>query len=184
MGHTIHVFFPETWGFHIAFVTEDNVVAPLSMKVSLHSWPISECVTHFIYALLVFLSYDNTLSFLLLSNYWGSPLWWFPVFFLSSRRVKWCFPTCLFETSLFIIRPSDFRLIKKLQWRIPGMLLRGSAWNLINRYFIIGSPSLVRHHWLAFWLGDIGCPGHRSVQLHTIYKQRFSVSFGYVRPML
>lgn len=36
MGHTIHLFLPETWGFHIDLVTEDNVVAPLSMKVSLH----------------------------------------------------------------------------------------------------------------------------------------------------
>lgn len=36
MGHTIHLFSPETWGFHIDLVTE-KVVAPLSMRVSSHS---------------------------------------------------------------------------------------------------------------------------------------------------
>lgn len=107
MGHTIHLFFPETWGFHIDLVTEDNVVAPLSIKVSSHSLDTSQnsslMYDAFRFFLSFFLLYDSTElpAIVQLSR---KPHWLFPACFLSSLRVKLGFLTCFFETSLFIIR--------------------------------------------------------------------------------
>lgn len=109
MGHTIHLFSPETWGFHIDLVTEDNVVAPLSMKDSSHSLDPSQNSSlmydafRFIFP---FFFYMIAQIFLLLSSCWGSPLWLFPAcFFFLFFLSNYVFPTCFFETSLFIIRP-------------------------------------------------------------------------------
>lgn len=113
----------------------------------------------------------TTQSFLLLSNYWGSPLWLFPVCFLSSRRVKLCFLTCVFEASLFIIGPQISN------WSRIAMQTRAYhvvSWQCLKprQLFFLCWPAII-----AFgWLGDVGCPGYRSVQSHTVYKQSWDFS--------
>lgn len=161
MGHTIHLFFPETWGFHIDLVTEDNVVAPQSIKVSSHSLDPSEwfshvwCISGFFFP---FFFYMTAQSFLILSSYRGSPIWLFPACFLSSFRVTVCFLVSLKHP---------------FSWSDPRPQI--SNWSRTVAQPPIFSL-LARHQWPLVDWGDVGCPGYRSVQSHIEYKQSWEFS--------
>lgn len=145
------------------------------MKVSSHSLDPSQNSSLMYDAFRFFFPFFCSMTaqnFLLLSSYRGSALWFFPVCFLSSLRVKLCFLTCFFETSLFIIRLQIFNWSGiAVQTRVYSHV---AAWQCLKphqQFFSVGLPSL------AFgWLEDVGCPGYRSVQLHTVYKQSWDFS--------
>lgn len=64
MGYTIHLFPPETWGFHIDLVTED-VEAPLRLKINSHSFDPSQNKGSYMMSL-AFLFYMMTMKKVLL----------------------------------------------------------------------------------------------------------------------
>lgn len=70
MGHTVHLFSPETWGFHIDLVT-GNVIAPLSMRFGLRSLDPSQ---------------NNTLCIIS-----------FAFFYMTTRKEALFFPVCFFQ---------------------------------------------------------------------------------------
>lgn len=86
------------------------------------------------------------------------------VFYQAVRRVKMMFSYLLLWNIPF-------------HYQIPdqGVSSRVVAWQCLKPrqlfYFSVGLPSM------AFgWLGDVGCPGHRALQLHTVYKQSWDFS--------
>ncbi len=162
MGHTIHLFFPETGGFYIDLVTEDNVVAPLSMNVSWHSLDPSQYSSLMYYAFhfFSFLFFNMTAqSVLLLSSYQRRSLGYSqPVFY---QALEWNFLSCFFETSLFIIRPQNSN------W--PRIAVHCRAGRSTCCCVVLPSLAFVL-------LGDVGRPEYRSVQLHIVYKQSWDSS--------
>lgn len=181
MGHTIHLFSPETWGFHIDLVTEDNVVAPLSMKDSSHSLDPSQNSSlmydafRFIFP---FFFYMIAQIFLLLSSCWGSPLWLFPAcfFFVFFYQIMF-FLLASLKHPFSLSDPRSFPISWSriaVQTRAYHIFTCTVAWQCLKpcqAFFSVGLPSL------AFGLmWDVERPGYRSVQLHTVYKQSWDFS--------